>query len=266
MNKYQPLVLRKLDIRIPGLHIRQLALHRHLPETTAVAPHAHPYSQFLLYLSGCGVQRIGGRDYGVGAGTAIFLPPRVAHAFRREGNARPICLVLDVELGHAPSRSARVAPLPVAALHEIRHQLALIARKEERQTRVPLTSSAHILELLDTLLSELLYQRRHRVESPIVRKLHGLLAQPGATAASLRQIARQAGYQHDYLNRRLKQEAGLTLGQMRSRRLLALAQQLLPQAKSIAETASAVGFNDPNYFTRWFHKHTGLPPSQWMGG
>jgi len=72
-----------------------------------------------------------------------------------------------------------------------------------------------------------------------------------------------AGYQHDYLNRLLKEHEGLTLGQLRAHKLLARVQRLLRQAGSIAEVAEAVGFDDPNYFARWFRKQTGLSPSRW---
>jgi AraC family transcriptional regulator, transcriptional activator of pobA len=41
------------------------------------------------------------------------------------------------------------------------------------------------------------------------------------------------------------------------------AQQLLPQMKNVAEVAAALGFHDPNYFSRWFRKQTGQSPTGW---
>lgn len=266
MKKYQPLVLQKLDIRIPGIHVRQLALHRHLPETTAVEPHHHPFAQSLLYLSGQGAQEISGRNYPVETGTVVFLPPGVRHAFRRAANRRPICLVVDFDWRGSRAKPAQLNPLPTATLHEIRQQLSRLAHYQRQAASGPaLRISALILALLDLLLGGMVIPRPGQAEfqSPVARKLQGLLAAPGAAAVPIHQLAAQAGYQHDYLNRLLKQHDGLTLGQMRARKLVVRAQELLPQANSIAEVALALGFGDPNYFARWFRKHAGVPPSQW---
>lgn len=266
MKKYHPLVLQKLDVHIPGIHVRQMALHRHLTETAAVDPHAHKFSQCLLYLSGHGTQEIDGRVYPVATGTAVFLPPGVRHAFRREANRPPICLVLDFDWRGARSKPAQVAQLPTATLHEVRQQLARLAHQQKLQHTGPAFQiSALILSLLDALLTGLVIARPDRREfhSPAARKLHGLLAAPGGASIPLSKLADQAGYQHDYLNRLLKQHDGLTMGQIRARKLVARAQQLLPQAASITEVASAVGFSDPNYFSRWFRKHTGISPGRW---
>lgn len=266
MKKYQPLVLQKLDIGIPGIHVRQLALHRHLPETVAVEPHHHKFAQSLLYLSGQGAQEISGRSYPVETGTGVFLPPGVRHAFRRAANRRPICLVVDFDWRGARSKPAHVAPLPTATLHEIRQQLSRIAHcQRQAAAGPPLRISALILGLLDLLLGEMVIPRTGLAEfqSPVARKLHGLLAAPGAAAVPIHKLAAQAGYQHDYLNRLLKHHDGLTLGQMRARKLMARAQELLPQADSIAAVALELGFSDPNYFARWFRKHAGVTPSDW---
>ena len=266
MKKYQPLVLQKLDIRLPGVHVRQLALHRHLPETTAVQPHVHHYSQCLLYLSGRGRQEINGRAYPVTTGTTVFLPPGCRHAFRREANRRPICLVLDFDWRGARLKPARVAMLPTATLHEVRSQLARLAHQQRQRGAGPaLQISALILSLLDALLTGVAepQSRQQQFQSPVARKLHGLLAAPETAALSLRKLAQHAGYQQDYLNRLLKQHDGLTLGQMRARKLVTRAQELLPRLDSIADVAEAVGFSDPNYFARWFRKHTGMSPKRW---
>lgn len=266
MRKFQPLVLQKLDIRIPGIHVSQLALHRHLPETTDVEPHAHKFTQCLLYLSGRGVQEINGRKSSVETGTAVFIPPGVRHAFHREANRRPMCLVLDFEWRGAKSRTAQVAPLPMAALHDLRQQLARVAHQQRQSPDgPPLQISAMILGLLNSLLAgmHLLKPSPPEFRSAAARKLDQLLVLPSVTAIPLAKIAHQAGYQHDYLNRMLKQHDGLTLGQMRARKLVARAQEMLLKAHSIADVASAVGFNDPNYFARWFRKHTGVSPSNW---
>jgi AraC family transcriptional regulator, transcriptional activator of pobA len=266
MKKYQPLVLQKLNIEVPGFHVRQVALHQHLPETTALQPHAHDYSQCLLYLSGQGNQEIGDDRHPVQGGAAVFLPPGVKHAFRREGNRRPICLVIDFDWRAARGKRAKVLPLPLSTLREVRQQLAGISNLERRKEGGPLLHmSALILRLLDLLLEGLaLTQRPHAATlSPISRKVETLLESQESAGLTAGKLARLAGYQHDYLNRLLKNHAGLTLGQFRARKLVSRAQRLLQQTDSVADVANVVGFSDPNYFSRWFRKQTGMTPSQW---
>ena len=266
MLEYQPLVLRKLDIRVPGIHVRQLALHRHLPETTNVRPHAHGFHQCLLYLSGQGRQHIRTDAYPVEAGTAVFLPARMRHTFLRAANRRPICLAIDFDWSGSAPASARVARLPKGTLSEVRQQLARIAREPVRQGDAPaMRLSALILDVLSILLAELVFVRSDHTaaQSPVARRLDRLFSAPETATLPLQEIARRMGYQQDYLNRLLKEQDGLTLGQLRARKLLTRTQQLLRGDDSVADVADAVGFDDPNYFSRWFRKHTGLTPSRW---
>ncbi len=266
MKRYQPLVLRKLDIRIPRLHVRQMGVHRHLPETTALEPHTHRFAQCLLYLSGRGNQQIGDSIHPVHAGTAVFMPPRVQHAFLRQANRRPICLVLDFDWRGAVRKPPAVRPLPAIAFRQGQQLVAEIARLERRPASGPaLQTSAGILRLLDLLLGGLGLKEPApgNPASPVQRKLEKLLDQQDAATLSAGGLARRTGYQHDYLNRLLKRQSGLTVGQMRTLKRLARAQQLLREARSVSGVATALEFTDSNYFARWFRKQTGMTPTQW---
>jgi AraC family transcriptional regulator, transcriptional activator of pobA len=76
-------------------------------------------------------------------------------------------------------------------------------------------------------------------------------------------VAKETGYQPDYLNRKLKRETGVGLRALRDRLRLEAAQQCLRSDASIADAAARAGFEDPNYFARWFRKQTGATPSDW---
>ena len=76
-------------------------------------------------------------------------------------------------------------------------------------------------------------------------------------------MASELGYQRDHLNRILKRESGLTLGQHRAQVRLGEAKRLLGKQLAIGEVGSRVGFDDQNYFARWFRAQTGLSPSSW---
>jgi AraC family L-rhamnose operon transcriptional activator RhaR len=82
--------------------------------------------------------------------------------------------------------------------------------------------------------------------------------------APLQKIARQSGYQLDYLSRLVKKQTGLSLGQLRTHRRLEKAKELLSQRVRVANVADAIGILDPSYFSRWFHQQTGQVPSYWF--
>jgi AraC family transcriptional regulator, transcriptional activator of pobA len=266
MKKYQPLVLQKLNLRVPGIHVRHLALNRHLEETTAVRPHAHKFAQCLLYLSGQGKQRVRDHFYPVQAGTAAFFPAHVEHAFQRAGSRRPICLAIDFDWRGSRSRPAVVELLPLSVVHELRQHISAIAHWQRHAgTQPPLEVSALVLKLLALILNGLALtpQPPAGLRSPVLRQVEQMLVAPDAQELSAGELARRTGYQHDYLNRLLKGQTGLTLGQFRARKRVVQAQQLLPQMKNVAEVAAALGFHDPNYFSRWFRKQTGQSPTGW---
>ncbi len=265
MKRYQPLLFQKLDIRVPGFRIRRLALHRHLPETTDIRPHAHPCSQCLVYLDGQGRQQIKAASYAVQAGATVFLPPRCQHAFRRVANRRPICLIIDFDWRGARRRPFRISALSQSALNEIRQQLSTLAQLPGSTRTPPLLVASMIARLLHNVLQSLsLTGGEGPATSPrFVDRVEKLFASPGALKSSLSEIARAAGYQQDYLNRMVKARCGLTLGQLRSRVLIARVQELLQQSGSIAAIGNALGFDDPNYFTRWFRRQVGVSPGRW---
>lgn len=259
MKAFHPLLLTKLDIRIPGWHVRQLELHRHLTETASVKPHTHRQAQCLCYLSGEGWQEIEGESQRVRPGTVVALPSQTRHAFRRDHPRRPICLVIDFEGELA--QGAEVRMLPAAALRELRQALSRLAHLVPNSTSVlrPLAASL-LLQILDLLLvSEEVSVVAHR--SLVQRLLHLIHAD---TTRPPQELARLAGYQQDHLNRLLRESIGLTLGQLRNRELLKMAKEKLKSADSIGELAMTLGFDDPNYFARWFRLQTGVSPSRWQ--
>jgi AraC family transcriptional regulator, transcriptional activator of pobA len=265
MKLYQPLVLQKLHISVPGFHIRQFALHKHLPETTDIQFHKHTFSQILLYLSGQGIQRIEGHSFRIRAGSLVFLPPGVEHAFHREANRRPIALALDFDWKGVTGQKPRVSPLSSATLRDARQIISRISHLQTgEEGEGSIDVSVEILKLMALLVQALGFVTLARAQSsPIIRKVELLLNAPDCANTSLKALARQSGYNHDHLNRLLKRQGGLTLGQLKSRKLLQKAHKLLQQSGPISDVSEALGFNDPNYFSRWFRKQTNLSPRAW---
>lgn len=261
----RPIYARDLGIRMPGFRVRSLALNRHLPEALWVEEHSHRHLQFLLYLSGRGSQVVDGARHEIHAGSLFFLPPRVSHSFIEGTRGRPLCLALDLDF----DRASRCEPVAVRldhhALHRVRHALSRLSRWRAGSESPEPCEAAAVLEVLDLLLRGcgLLAPRPEAAGQSLLRRAERRLAAQDAYSLPVAELAGKIGYQPDYLNRQLKQQCGLTLGQLRDDRRLGEAKTLLRKGIAVAEIALRLGFDDPNYFSRWFRKQSGETPSRW---
>lgn len=265
MRHFRSLLINRTDIRMPGLHILTFAVHRHLPEHASIEPHRHGWSQVILYLSGQGRQVFGGGDARVGPGTLVVLPPGVSHAFERGSARAPLCLMVDFRLEKARLCPAVVCSMNRSEISQVRQHLAHLLRLQAGSSGVlRWESAALILQLLITLLRAANWLER--VPPPpggaggsVMRRLLSTVD----PATPLGQVVSRSGYQRDHLNRLVKGETGLTLGQFRTHLRLAKAKELLSQGMRVASVAEAVGLLDQSYFARWFRRQTGQCPSRW---
>ena len=268
MKNYRPLLIQDLNIQLPGLKILRIRLNRHLPEARWTE-HKHDHDQLLIYLMGRGQQRIDGALYPARPGTVIHIPPGSMHAFEQQPGRQPLCLVVDLEMEARRGVNRVCDQLTAEQLAETRSRMATLFRHPQVERReMALRVGAVVLDVLDIALRSLSWLdpvnrfsvTRHYTVAKRVERL--LEARDGAEM-SLHQMAALTGYQHDHLNRLLRAECGLTLGQLRARVRLRRAAAFLAEKKSVQSTAEAVGILDPNYFARWFRQQTGVSPSVW---
>lgn len=251
MLAWSPLLVRKIEIHALGFVLRKLQLNRH--RDTEVAPHSHEFAQLILYLSGEGVQTVNARPRRARAGDLFVIPAKVSHGFSVAGHSRPLCLVLDYDLEGAGRVRAAHRTLSPATLNELHALLTRVPRKGRLTLGDYPAILAVVARLLDSSPAEpapaptLFEKLRDRVRAP----------------ATLGKIARDFGYHPDHLSRKLKRESGLGLRALRDRVRLEGAQAALRAAPTVAEAANQCGFDDPNYFARWFRRQTGRTPSAW---
>ena len=266
MKDFKPLYLQNLAINMPGLRIMHLQLNRHLPELDAIAPHKHEFDQILVYFAGRGIQVVGSRQIFVRAGTVVFLRRGWAHAFRETTGRRPLCLAIDFHLDLNQEKPSCSGQLTQTQMLQIRQQLSelMISAKSDPVAN-QLNVGGLILQILDVTLkaSSLLSPAKANLESPLLKRVRFAVTEPANSELKLEEIALKIGYQLDYLNRLLRGQCGLTLGQIRNQELTSRAKRLLRQNDSIGEVAAELGFNDQNYFARWFRAHVGMTPSAW---
>ncbi len=253
MLAWSPILIQKIEIHALGFVLRKLQLNRH--RIAEVAPHTHGYTQLILYVSGEGVQRVRDRRHPAHAGDLFIIPPEVEHGFSVVSQSRPLCLVLDYETARRPKRMLH-RRLPQHALNQLHSHLARVPTKG----RPTLSSYPAILSVVAQLLEPSAADvTPEPPPPPLVERVRHQLAEP----KSLGEVARASGYARDSLTRKLKRDHGLGLRALRDQERLALAQTALRAEGSVAAAGIHAGFDDPNYFARWFRRQTGLTPSVW---
>jgi AraC family transcriptional regulator, transcriptional activator of pobA len=266
MRRFRSLLIDKADVRLPGLHVRTFALHRHQPEHASIEPHRHAWSQAILYLSGRGRQTVAESEARVEPGTLVLLPPRVSHAFSRSDSKTPLCVMIDFRLAGAARRGAVVCSLNRSELTHVRQQLAQLMKLQKGAGgALRWEGAVAVLQVLIALLRAAGWLER--VIAPASGKPSAALQtmlQTMEHALPLGEVVKRSGYQRDHFNRLVKKETGLTLGQFRAQQRLTRAKQLLSQGMQVAAVATAVGLPDQSYFARWFRRQTGQVPSVWM--
>lgn len=275
MLAWSPILVQTIEIHALGFVLRKLQLNRH--REAEVSSHRHDCVQLILYLSGEGVQTIGERRLNARTGDLFVIPAGTPHGFAPKGRSRssraeetrqrgrssigtrisadrPLCLVLDYELEGATRVRANhrhLGPEKLNVLH------ALLTRVPAKG-RLTLSDYPAVLAVVALLLEATPAAAPAR-EPGVYSKVRDLLRTP----APLARVARTAGYHPDHLTRKLKREGGLGLRALRDRIRLETAQAELRSAPSVAEAATRAGFDDPNYFARWFRQQTGKTPTGW---
>ena len=78
------------------------------------------------------------------------------------------------------------------------------------------------------------------------------------------QLAQRYGYSVAHFCRKFKETTWLTpMNYLRIYRLEEAARMLRQGRVTVSDVALACGFSDPNYFTRCFKKHFGIPPTRY---
>lgn len=268
MKNYRPLLIQDLQLALPNLKVMRLRLNRHLPEARWTS-HAHEHDQVLIYLMGRGQQRLNGVLHAARPGTVIHVAPGVEHAFESLRGRQPLCLVIDLVMEGGRGTSHECDQLTAEQLMETKARLSTLFRHPQIERReMSLRVGAVVLDVLDMALKCVGWlsavnrfgTAKHFSMSKRVERL--LEARDGAEV-DLKAIAAMTGYQQDHLNRLLRAECGLTLGQLRSRVRLRRAMAMLEEKLPVQEVGAKVGILDANYFARWFKQQTGMSPSVW---
>jgi AraC-like DNA-binding protein len=265
MKSFRSLLLKKINIRMPGLSVLRLRLHRHLWQVDSVSPHSHSFGQLLCYLSKGGTLRLHNDHHEISTGTLAWIPGGRTHSFKEHPVLRPICLAIDLRMDPQP-------PIHVAALNNseaarIRARISDLGRlKDPGSIESRFLAASHTLTILDIELRALGFLPRETTPTPaIIRRFQSLASDPAFFHSSIEEMCKQLGQDADNLNRLHKKHTGLSLLRQRDVYCLESCKKALSEGGAVSKAAESCGFEDMNYFSRWFRRQTGMSPTQFAG-
>jgi AraC-like DNA-binding protein len=223
--------------------------------------HSHPGTELVLIASGECEMEVDGKILQGGTGKLFILPANKEHSQQNKGFVRTIYLsfqwneLFNEKPRVLDSRSNKLIKAWMEQIHGMQR---------------------HILKNLSGAIPGLLYSLLKSIEqleneSREKKSIHPALSRALEyidshidKTASLEDMAKYSGISSSYLSSLFKK-------QLKKAPLSALMEAKMEYAKrlltepymSIKETAFACGFNDPNYFSRFFKKHHGCSPEKY---
>lgn len=268
MSPFQPIFLENLRISIPGYSILRFAHQRHTQGSDLIDTHRHPHSQFLLYLRGQGIQTLERDRIPVSRGSFLSFPPRVAHGFIKSMASPPISLVINFREREKKAIYTKHRSLPPVILSRVESILHALPQSVDITPASEISTAAKILDVFSILSGQLgSKSSATREVYPVTDKIRRVLRACGESPSSPAEIASLLDEDLSSLNRKVRRESNLNLttllDELRQERAFA---GLREKKTRITEVAWHCGFQDPNYFTRWFRKKVGQSPRQWKKG
>ena len=129
----------------------------------------------------------------------------------------------------------------------------------EEKIDVLLAMWCQLLELI--IRSQLIHRKDYDLIAPVIERIR----QQPEQSISMEKASQICGRSPSTVTRMFKKVTGTSFKQFQTGFRLQRAAELLVDRpnRPVAEIAETVGFEDPFYFSRIFHKHTGLSPSDY---
>jgi AraC-like DNA-binding protein len=251
-----------------GFRVVPLARFAQGPRWRTEAMRSYDEPLLLWFTRGQGRVTIAGVTQGYGPHHAVFLPPRTVHGFEMRGQVfgtalwfpRACAIGLPEEPAHLRFRDAQEQAELNALIDNLQRELERELPGRER-------ALFHHAGLLAVWLERQIARGQEQaIHTDASRRL------AAAFAALVEQDFRSGRQVHDYaaalgvtpthLSRACNAACGRPASAILADRIHYEARRLLSETRwPVKEIARALGFSSAAYFTRAFHKHTGLTPS-----
>lgn len=259
-----PPVARLTAEQEPFLAVRSLATN--YASGYEIEPHQHPWHQFLFASSGAMTVSTSRSSWMIPTGRAVFIPARGVHAIRMWGLVEMRTLYLSPPLTRfkditheSECRVVEVAPLLRELILRAAERLGLDSR------------SAHDARLIGLLEDEIEAAMAAANDPPLSLPLpsdeqalalaHHVLAQP-LNGESVDELAQRHGVARRTLERRFRDETGMSFGMWRQKARLLDSIRLLAEGKSVTDAALDSGYSSVSAFIAAFKSTFGYTPGR----
>ena len=227
-----------------------------------IEPHQHPWHQFLYAISGAMTVSTDRSSWMIPTGRAVFIPDACVHAIRMWGTVEMRTLYLSPALTGFDESACRVVEVP-PLLRE------LILRTVER---LGLDSrAAHDSRLIGLLEDEIKTAMAEAEQSLLALPLPAderalalaryVLERPLLDDA-VDDLSRDHGMARRTLERRFREETGMSFGMWRQKARLLDSIRLLAEGNSVTDTALDCGYSSVSAFIAAFKGTFGYTPGR----
>ena len=253
------------------------------PHQQDVRAHSHPFYELVFFESGLLNHMWEGKRSILIAGDLFCIRPGEIHLYNCSEDAKlynclffPDAIPSGIE-GLPGIREMLTDPararlhVPVAMQHELKAILERMIQELEHQDSGYNEALSMLLGLL-LIFAGRLYTNSRILEASYapfgkLREALAYLEHNFAKQLKIEDVALEYCLSPDQFARLTKQQVGLSpLQYLQNIRLSQAMELLLDENLQVAEIATLVGFEDPNYFTRLFRQRTGQTPTQFRAG
>jgi AraC-like DNA-binding protein len=227
-----------------------------------IESHRHGWHQFLYAVSGAMTVSTDHSSWMIPTGRAVFIPAGCAHAIRMWGTVEMRTLYLSpalTGLEYTECRVVEVAPLLRELILRAVEQMALDS------------SEAHDARVIGLLEDEVNSAMEEAEDSPLSLPMPGderalalafyVLERPLA-CDSIDGLTKQHGVARRTLERRFRDETGMSFGMWRQKARLLNSIRMLAEGRSVTETALDCGYSSVSAFIAAFKGTFGLTPGR----
>lgn len=233
--------------------------------------HRHTDFDQVLYFASAGVHHMDFQTFDFEAHSVGIIPAGAVHRFASGCSATGFALNVDVSAWPAETDILRIRALaltraPLRALSsqwktEPRHLFRMVAL--EMQTGEHTAVLGGLLATLAALLSRALEADPRSESSGLLGSFLQLVETTFTNPLPLAGYAKRLGVSARSLHQTTDRGLGSSpLQVVQQRRVLEAKRLLLHSGLNVSEIAAALGFADPGYFSRFFRRLAGVPPSQ----
>jgi AraC-like DNA-binding protein len=269
--------------QVKSVPFKMLSLEHYGKAHKKFPNHRHHFYEVIIVKKGMGTHQIDFEKYPIKDGMLYFITPGQVHSLR-EGHIEEGSVIIfdqefiykdqgDLELLH--SLSLFYNRLPYVAISEEQQQdffttLSVLAKENHRsKPNIEILRMGMKILLIQALRIRQEEDKEEEKRNPVYRKrfvqlLH--LIENNFRKEHKVGFYADALYLHPKRLHELTIElSGATPHSLISRRLITEAKrELFYGEQSVKETAYGLGFEDVSYFSKFFKKHTGLTPGQFL--